>query len=380
MMTANSRTAEAVAGDHMACRKSRLLLLSLAGVLAVAEGRALAGGGAAGVVQSIQASEAADGVTSLVIGVSARPTFTTWKLEQPARVVVDVSGTRLGAVDVPFDAGTFAVGAVSASVSRGDGGPRTRVVFTLRRPADYDVEATGNRISVRVRPHERPIMMGTLKGSPNPPATDSAGRSPAASTRLEAEQTRRSAEAAQLAAVEESRRLAAERARHDEARRSADSARAALESETRRLDEERAKAEGMRRVAEVARREAEAESTRLKEEKARTEAERRSTEAARAAAVAEARRLTDERRKTEEARLAAETARRGSGEGARRGRGGLAQAGQRPGRDRGSEDRGGKAAVRGREPAQGGRARPGGGRGATGGGGEDPGPGGRQAK
>ena len=91
-----------------------------------------------------------------MIAVSSRPTFTTWKLEQPARVVIDISGTRLGPLDVPFDAGTFAVGAVAASVSDGDGGPRTRVVLTLRRAADYDIDTQGNQIAVRVRPHDRP--------------------------------------------------------------------------------------------------------------------------------------------------------------------------------------------------------------------------------
>ena len=106
-------------------------------------------------VRAIRVSEAG-GDTAVVISSSARPTFTTWKLEQPARVVVDLSAARLGNVEVPMDAGTYAVGLVSASVSEEEGnGPRTRIVLTLRQPSDYRVEARGNDIVVRVVPHVR---------------------------------------------------------------------------------------------------------------------------------------------------------------------------------------------------------------------------------
>ena len=107
-------------------------------------------------VRNIQVSETA-GNTAVVIAASARPTFTTWKLEQPARVVVELSGARLGNVDVPLDAGTFAVGLVSASVTEDDSaGPRTRIVLTLRQTSDYKVEAKGNDITLRVIPRVRP--------------------------------------------------------------------------------------------------------------------------------------------------------------------------------------------------------------------------------
>ena len=109
-----------------------------------------------GRVRNIQVSEAA-GNTAVVIASSARPTFTTWKLEQPARVVLELSGARLGNVDVPLDAGTYAVGLVSASVTEDDSaGPRTRIVLTLRQASDYQVEAKGNDITLRVVPRVRP--------------------------------------------------------------------------------------------------------------------------------------------------------------------------------------------------------------------------------
>jgi type IV pilus assembly protein PilQ len=111
-------------------------------------------------VRAIRVSEAG-GDTAMVISSSARPTFTTWKLEQPARVVVDISGARLGNVEVPMDAGTYAVGLVSASVSEEEGGgPRTRIVLTLRQASDYRVEARGNDIVVRIIPRLRPAASG----------------------------------------------------------------------------------------------------------------------------------------------------------------------------------------------------------------------------
>jgi type IV pilus assembly protein PilQ len=107
-------------------------------------------------IRNIRVSEAS-GDTSVVIAASARPTFTTWKLEQPARVVVELSGARLGNVDVPLDAGTYAVGLVSASVTEDESaGPRTRIVLTLRQTSDYRVEAKGSDITLRVIPRVRP--------------------------------------------------------------------------------------------------------------------------------------------------------------------------------------------------------------------------------
>src|SRR5690348_407036 len=109
-----------------------------------------------GRVWGIKVSEA-EGDTAITIAASAKPTFTTYKLERPARVVIDISGARLGDLEVPFDAGTYAVGAVSASTSEDEGGSRTRVVMTLRQPADYKIESRGNDIVVRVLPFTRPV-------------------------------------------------------------------------------------------------------------------------------------------------------------------------------------------------------------------------------
>jgi type IV pilus assembly protein PilQ len=103
-------------------------------------------------VQGIRVAESA-GATAVVIAASARPTFSTWKLEAPPRLVIEIAGARLGNVDVPLDAGTRTVGLISASATGDeDTGPRARIVFTLRQSADYRVEAKGNDIILRVTP------------------------------------------------------------------------------------------------------------------------------------------------------------------------------------------------------------------------------------
>ena len=138
-------------GQTIHCRGSTILLGVIVGAWLSAPAFA-----ETAQVRAIRVSEAG-GDTAIVISASAQPTFTTWKLEQPARVVVDISGVRLGNLDVPRDAGTYAVGLVSASVSEEEGaGPRTRIVLTLRQASDYRVEARGHDIVVRVIPYLRP--------------------------------------------------------------------------------------------------------------------------------------------------------------------------------------------------------------------------------
>src|SRR5262245_48455536 len=114
-----------------------LLLAAATSTAVIAPSRAAAD--KAGRVSAIRVSESG-GDTAITIAASTKPTFTTWKLERPARVIIDISGARLGDLEVPFDAGTYAVGSVSASTSDDEGGARTRVVLTLRQPADYKVE------------------------------------------------------------------------------------------------------------------------------------------------------------------------------------------------------------------------------------------------
>jgi type IV pilus assembly protein PilQ len=209
-------------------------------------------------VRAIRVSEAG-GDTAIVISASAQPTFTTWKLEHPARVVVDISGVSLGNLEVPMDAGTYAVGLVSASVSEEEGGGhRTRVVVTLRQASDYRVEARGHDIVVRIIPHLRPA--ASQAASP-----DSHGVEVKAEARMKAER-------AEAQATAETKARAEAQAR-------AEKAETLAKAEAQAKAEALAKAETQAKAAS----QAHAENAKLKQE---LQQARRDAEEAQAAAHA----------------------------------------------------------------------------------------------
>jgi type IV pilus assembly protein PilQ len=209
----------------------------------------------AGRVSGIKVSET-DGDTAITIAASAKPTFTTYKLERPARVIIDISAARLGDLEVPFDAGTYAVGAVSASTSEDEGGARTRVVLTLRQPADYKIESRGNDIVVRVVPFTRPTP-AAAKGN-------DAEAKRLAEERARTEEARKKAEAARLQAQTEQQKA-------DAAKQQAASAKAELQAAHRELAEERVRIEEARKQSVAARQQAEQEKAQA--EKVRKDAE-----------------------------------------------------------------------------------------------------------
>ncbi len=174
-----------------------LLLSPVAGRLGGGSFARVARAAAVGTTQAARTVVATetDGNTTLTISATRKPTFTAWKLEQPSRVVLDVNGARLGAGEGPFDAGTYAVGAVSATTTDEGSGPRTRVVLTLRRPADYQVVVQGNDLLVRVVPHERPAAAVAAKA---PALTDDAQQKALTTVRADLDEARRGVEAERL--------------------------------------------------------------------------------------------------------------------------------------------------------------------------------------
>ena len=198
-------------------------------------------------VKAIRVSESA-GETAVVIAASARPTFTTWKLEQPARVVVELSGARLGNVDVPMDAGTYAVGLVSASVTEDESaGARTRIVLTLRQTADYQVETKGNEITLRVVPRVRA-------------ATAAVASSDGAAIRREAE-ARAKAEAQIMAEAQAKERAQAQLRSEAQAKLAAEG-RAKTEAEAKTKAQAIARSEEKAKNEAIARAETEAKAKR----------------------------------------------------------------------------------------------------------------------
>jgi type IV pilus assembly protein PilQ len=239
------------------CRKSTVVLGVVMGAWLSAPAFA-----ATAQVRAIRVSEAG-GDTAIVISASAQPTFTTWKLEQPARVVVDISGVSLGNLEVPMDAGTYAVGLVSASVSEEEGGgPRTRVVLTLRQASDYRVEARGHDIVVHIIPHLRPA--ASQAASPDSHAADIK-----AEARLKAERAEEQAKAETKARAEAQAR--------------AEKAEVLAKAETQAKAEAQVKAETQARAAS----QAHAENAKLKQELQQAQRDAETAKAAANAASAE---------------------------------------------------------------------------------------------
>jgi type IV pilus assembly protein PilQ len=176
-------------------------------------------------LEAVRAVEGAGGATRVELTLSRRTPFTTFKLEQPARVVLELSGARLAGASA-FDAGTVAVGAVSATETSGEGGPRARVVVTLRRPAEYQVEPTAKGLALVVKPHDVP------KAAVAVVAPVAKALAPVAAERLAQE---REAARAEAARKQESEREAAFRAATAELAQS----RAQLETHRKAQDDQR---------------------------------------------------------------------------------------------------------------------------------------------
>jgi len=249
-------------------------------------------------VRAIRVSEAG-GDTAVVISASARPTFTTWKLEQPARVVVDLSGVRLGNVEVPMDAGTYAVGLVSASVSEDDGGgSRTRIVLTLRQASEYRVEARGNDIVVRIIPHLRPA--ASKVATPDPGEGEARVQAQAKAERAEAQAKVDRAKADRAEAQAKADRAEAQaKADRAEAQAKADKAEAQAKADKAQAQakadkaQAQAKADKAEAQAKADKAEAQAKTERAEaqaktEAQAKAEAQLKAEEHARAAAQAHA--------------------------------------------------------------------------------------------
>ena len=283
----------------MTCHKEQRKLLAAAALgVAMAAAWSIPARADTARVRTIRVSETG-GDTAVVIAASARPTFTTWKLEQPARVVVELSGARLGAIDVPLDAGTYAVGLVTASVTEDDSaGPRTRIVLTLRQASDYRVEAKGNDITLRVIPRVHP-----------PVATENA--SEAARTKAEVlardeveakERAEAQAKAEARARAEAQAQLKAESHAKVEAQaqmKAEARAQAEAEAQAKVEAEARAKAEAQAKLETQARTKAEAQAKLETQARTKAEAQAKVEAEARAKAEAQAKLETQARTKAE---------------------------------------------------------------------------------
>lgn len=243
------------------------------------------------------------GTTTIRIAGTRTPTFTMYKLERPARVVVDIANATLDRSLIGRDAkatwtvGSWSVTQVESHELTNRGRATVRVIVRMARAGSYDVKAQGRDLLVVVTPREAA-----------PPSADSAVAA------AEDRAARATAELRGELAEAHSRASTAQRAAND-AQRAADDARArarrAAEAEREARTAERAArdkvaaSEAELRVLQGAR--AEAESARREIAKLKAAAAKAQRETRAAAARHEAELLAAEKRATK-ARAEAEKA------------------------------------------------------------------------
>ncbi|MBI5548190.1 MAG: type IV pilus secretin PilQ [Deltaproteobacteria bacterium] len=103
---------------------------------------------ASNVVRTLQISGDEAGAQLAIAGTSA-PTFTVFRLSDPARVVVDLAGADVAAVKGPLDGKGPIVG-VAVSQFSDDRVAVGRVVVAIAEEARYDVRAVGDSVIVAV--------------------------------------------------------------------------------------------------------------------------------------------------------------------------------------------------------------------------------------
>src|SRR5512137_2410417 len=104
--------------------RARWRRLALAALATLAIGSAASPAGAAGplnVVRGVVAAESGSATVVTIVG-SETATFTSYKLERPQRLAIEVARCRLHGVESPIDVSTWAVGQVA--VSEGTGAQR----------------------------------------------------------------------------------------------------------------------------------------------------------------------------------------------------------------------------------------------------------------
>ncbi len=240
-------------------------------------------------IRALEKSES-DASTSIRIVGTKRPRFTVYRLENPPRVVVEISSAELGPMlrnpggKVSLATNSWSVSRVSAHELRTSAGNIVRVMVGMAREGRYQVRAEGDNVVVRVKAEEpKKASNATLVAREH--ARDSR-------TAAKAAQARATKAAAELAKTKKNSEAQIARAENEamKARKAAELARAkALKIERRtdgRLSKAKAKLQEAERVKAEAlaaqrRAEKQARAAKARAEKALAEAKalrRRSSE------------------------------------------------------------------------------------------------------
>jgi len=123
-------------------KAARALRWSLASLLLVLVAPALA---QANTLESINSAPLPDNRLQVVLGFAAPPpTPLGFTIENPAKIALDFTGTKLG---LPKRSYSIGVGAVS-SITAAEAGGRTRLVFNLTNSVPYTTRIDGNKLIV----------------------------------------------------------------------------------------------------------------------------------------------------------------------------------------------------------------------------------------
>jgi len=107
-------------------------------------------------IDGLSIEELVDGSTILRLRGTSKPTFNVYRLSNPDRLVVDVSGSERGNVVPHAPVDSWAVGRVSVDSILERGARLTRVVIELKREASYIVVPDTEHLVVTVTPRETP--------------------------------------------------------------------------------------------------------------------------------------------------------------------------------------------------------------------------------
>lgn len=106
----------------------------------------------------------ADGAKTIVtIRTSGTPSFTAYRLDRPARLVVDIANGTLDNGDL-IDVDSWAVGQIASTEYNGNHARLARVMVGLKRAATYDVKADGNNLIVTITADEAPTADALSRG------------------------------------------------------------------------------------------------------------------------------------------------------------------------------------------------------------------------
>lgn len=255
---------------------------------------------------SVQVEEG-DETSRIIVKGEQAPTFTVFKLTDPARLFVDISNADLSAIQSPIAVNNGVIGEITTQQYADDVASVSRLIVSLQADVPYQVKAQGNDLIVTIdaskRTNRRPVASRPASGEAA--LADAERRAQSAARRAQEAEAR--ANAAEQRAREAERRateLAQLRAQDSAAKDAAETARTAAQAQAAEARARVQEAEARAQVAEARADEARVAEVRAREASAAGAGDSAAAEAR--ARAAEARAAQAEARAAELARTVAQ--------------------------------------------------------------------------